>query len=313
MAGQAFNEDAAVVSVPPGMALVQTVDVLAPIVNDARAFGRIAAANALSDVYAMGGRPWCVMSLAFFPPELALATDDTSLADIIAGSREAMLEAGAVSAGGHTVQDDELKYGLAVTGIIDPAHIARNNGLVAGQKLILTKPLGVGILATAVKADWQWAAESEAEITNWCGRLNSGGAEVIRQLGLGAATDITGFGIGGHAQEMARASGVCVKLCAHALPLFPHTLEYARDGLIPAGSHANARHFLPNAIVEQGVSEALASIIYDAQTSGGLLLAVPPEHADQARHMLLANGDLAAEVGEVLPKRADGKELVIAP
>ncbi len=166
------------------------MDVLAPIVNDGFAFGRIAAANALSDVYAMGGEPWCAMSLAFFPPELATSESDHTITAILQGSIDAMLEAGAVSAGGHTVEDDELKYGLSVTGIIKPEHIARNDGLKPGQILMLTKPLGVGILATGVKANWDHAAESEAEITTWCGKLNKGGAEVIRRLGITGATDI---------------------------------------------------------------------------------------------------------------------------
>lgn len=313
LAGRAHNEDAAVIAVPEGYALVQTVDVLAPIVNDGRAFGRIAAANALSDVYAMGGQPWCAMSLAFFPSELALSENDNTLAAILQGSLDAMLEAGAVSAGGHTVQDEELKYGLAVTGIIRPGHIASNDGLVPGQKLILTKPIGVGILATGVKAHWDYAKESEAEIARWCGRLNKGGGEVIRKLDLHAATDITGFGLGGHIMEMALASNVTARLYIHDLPILPHVLDYARDGLIPAGSHANFRYFSPRAVIPAGLDEAVASVVFDAQTSGGLILAVPPEKVDRAREILLANGDLAAIVGDVLPPRPDGKVLVLEP
>ena len=168
---------------------------------------QIAATNALSDVYAMGGEPWSAMNVAFFPQ--ALAEDDPQgiLESILRGGLDAMNEAGAVLAGGHTVQDDELKYGLAVTGIIDPAHMARNDGLAPGQKLLLTKPLGTGVLATAVKARWDGAEESEAEVARWCSRLNSVGGEVIRMLKIVAATDITGFGLGGHALEMAQASG----------------------------------------------------------------------------------------------------------
>lgn len=311
LAGRAHNEDAAVVTVPEGYALVQTVDVLAPIVNEGRAFGRIAAANALSDVYAMGGRPWCAMSLAFFPPELAARQDDTTLVAILQGSMDAMMEAGAVPAGGHTVQDDELKYGLAVTGIIRPGHIARNDGLKPGQKLILTKPLGIGILATGVKAHWEYAEESEKEIIRWAGKLNNGGGEVIQRLGLTAATDITGFGLGGHTLEMAIASGVSCELWLDALPLMPHVLEYARDGLIPAGTHANLRHFRPHTLIAENADEALVSVVFDAQTSGGLLLAVPPEKIAEAREILLGNGDLAAEIGQVNGPRPDGKELVI--
>ena len=287
------------------------MDVLAPIVNDGFAFGRIAAANALSDVYAMGGEPWCAMSLAFFPPELATSESDHTITAILQGSIDAMLEAGAVSAGGHTVEDDELRYGLSVTGIIKPEHIARNDGLKPGQILMLTKPLGVGILATGVKANWDHAAESEAEITTWCGKLNKGGAEVIRRLGITGATDITGFGIGGHAMEMAHASGVCVELRMADLPLLPHVLDYARDGLIPAGTHANARHCISRTLVDKDADESLVSLVFDAQTSGGILLSVPPEKVDAAAEILGEYGDLAAIVGEVRKARADGKELVL--
>lgn len=311
LAGRARNEDAVVLSVPPGRALVQTVDILAPIVNDAFSFGRIAAANALSDVYALGGEPWCAMNVACFPQALAENDPENVLANILRGGLEAITEAGAVLAGGHTVQDDELKYGLAVTGIIDPAHMAVNDALAPGQRLLLTKPLGTGVLATAVKAGWDGAAESEAAISHWCGRLNKTGGAVIRELKLPAATDITGFGLGGHALEMALASGVCVCLDSSSLPLLPRALDYARDGLIPAGSHYNRKHWACSTLVRQGVDEALESLVFDAQTSGGLLLAVPPSQLDAARALLLEGGDLACEVGEVLPRRADGKALVL--
>lgn len=294
---------------PTGYALVQTVDVLAPIVNDGWAFGRIAAANALSDVYAMGGEPWCAMSLAFFPPELALSENDKTLEAILQGSMDAMVEAGAVSAGGHTVQDEELKYGLAVTGIINPDHIARNDGLEPGNFLMLTKPLGIGILATGVKAHWDYAEESEKEIIRWCSRLNNGGAKVIRELGLKAATDITGFGLGGHALEMAHASKVTVELNLKDLPLLPHVLEYARDGLIPAGSHANMRFFAHRTEIPGNADEALVSVVFDAQTSGGLLLAMSPEKLEKATEILHANGNLAVIVGKCVEKR--DKELVL--
>lgn len=303
LAGRAHNEDAVVITVPEGAAIVQTADVLAPIVNDAWAFGRIAAANAFSDVYAMGGMPWSALSLAFFPPALAMDKDDLTLSQILQGALDAMREAGAVAAGGHTVQDDELKFGLAVTGIIDPKHIARNDGLKAGYRLLLTKPLGTGILATAVKAKWEFAKESEAEIIRWCGQLNKAGAQVIQSLKLDAATDITGFGLGGHATEMALASNLSVKLYLNELPILPHTLEYARDGLIPAGSHANRQHFMPQTHMAENADEALVSIVFDAQTSGGLLLAMPAEKIARAREILQENGALAAEIGQVTPKQ----------
>ena len=191
LAGRAGNEDAAVVRVPAGKALVQTVDILAPIVNDAFHFGRIAAANALSDVYALGGEPWCAMNIACFPQELAENDPEGVLAGILRGGAEAAVEAGAVIVGGHTVQDDELKFGLSVTGIIDPDHVAENCNLRPGLALVLTKPLGTGILATGVKAGWDGAAESEALLCRWCGRLNRFPGEAIRRFRLPAATAIT--------------------------------------------------------------------------------------------------------------------------
>ena len=311
LAGRACNEDAVVLRVPPGHALVQSVDVLTPVVNDAFAFGRIAAANALSDIYAMGGEPWSAMNVAFFPPALAEDDPEGLLTSILRGGLDAMNEAGAVLAGGHTVQDEELKYGLAVTGVIDPEHLARNDGLRPGQVLLLTKPLGTGVLSTAVKAGWDGAAASEANLVRWCGRLNSVGGTVIRELRLSAATDITGFGLGGHALEMALASHVCVRLVATALPLLPRALEYARDGLIPAGSHRNRTHCACRTRTAQAMDEALESLAFDAQTSGGLLLAVPPDQVEAARALLLGGGDLAAVVGEVLPPRPDGIALLL--
>ena len=292
------------------MAIVQTADVLAPIVNKPSSFGKIAAANALSDVYAMGGEPWCAMCLAFFP--LCLAENDMGiLTEIMEGALDKMNEAGAALAGGHTVQDDELKFGLSVTGIIEPDNIARNDGLVPGQALVLTKPVGVGILATGVKAHWEHAEASEAEITRWCEKLNKGGAELIRLLKLGGATDVTGFGLGGHALEMARASDLSVELFASSLPLLPHALDYARDGLIPAGTHANQRYCAPETLWPEDMDKALLSLIFDAQTSGGLLLSIPEASLDRATDILLAHGDLAARVGTVGHKREDGKRLVI--
>lgn len=162
IAGRARNEDAVVVRMPAGKAIVQTVDILAPIVNDAFWFGRIAACNALSDVYALGGQPWCAMNVAFFPACLTENDPENILANILRGGMDALEEAGAVLAGGHTVQDDELKYGMAVTGVIDPGHVASNDKLRPGLRLLLTKPLGTGILATGVKARWDDHEESEA-------------------------------------------------------------------------------------------------------------------------------------------------------
>lgn len=313
LAGRARHEDAVVVSVPTGKALVQTVDILSPIVNDPFAFGRIAAANALSDVYALGGEPWSAMNIACFPQELAEDPVSTVLADILRGGLSALEEAGAVLCGGHTVSDHELKYGLSVTGIIDPDHIATNDGLVPGQVLVLTKPLGSGILSTALKARWEGSEGIEDTLVKFCGRLNSAGAAVIRALHLSAATDITGFGLAGHAIEMALASKVSIVLHVDSYPLMDGTIEFASNGLIPAGTHVNRQYSKRKTIVMSGVSEDLEIVSFDAQTSGGLLLAVPPEKIGLAEQMLKDAGDIACVVGEVMPQRKDGKALILQP
>jgi selenide,water dikinase len=310
LAGRARNEDACVVTMPEGKALVQTVDILAPLVNDAYAFGRIAAANALSDVYAMGGTPWCAMNIACFP-SCFVSEQPELLQAILRGGLDTLTEAGAVLVGGHTVDDADIKYGLSVSGIIHPHCIATNDALQRGDKLLLTKPLGSGILSTGIKAQWDDWQHSEAELCHWCGKLNAGGAALIRALELRAATDVTGFGLGGHVLEMALASHTCVQLDSAALPLFDAALDYARNGLIPASSHSNRHYWAQHCAIEKSVSPERESIIFDVQTSGGLVLAVPPHKVEQACALLTASGDYAAIIGEVLPQRNDGISLHI--
>lgn len=298
IAGQAVGEDAAVVRFPAGCALVQTVDFFTPIVNDPYRFGQIAAANALSDVYAMGGQPLAAMNIVCFP---AKTMPLEILQDILRGGYDKVLEAGAVPAGGHSVEDAEIKYGLAVSGTIDPERVATNAGLRPGDLLVLTKALGTGVLTTAVKGRWDGADELERLVWETAGRLNAGGAAVIRALGLRGATDVTGFGLGGHLLEMCRASELDVELDVAAVPLLPRALELAGMGLVPAGSHAN-RHFCSARVqVAPDVPLVLTDLIFDAQTSGGLVLAVPPAQLDTARAMLEASGDLAAVIGCVRP------------
>ncbi len=293
---------------PAGKALVQTVDFFTPIVNDPYRFGRIAAANALSDVYAMGGEPLSAMNIVCFPR----ATLPISvLRDILRGGLDAMNEAGAALAGGHSVEDPELKYGLAVSGFIDPGCIARNDGLRAGDRLFLTKPLGTGILATAIKADWAGAEALEEELFRWASRLNAGGAQVIRELALSAATDVTGFGLGGHALEMAQASGVVVELSLARIPILDWAMELAATGLVPGGSHANTAYYACRTRRAGTLDPLKVDLVFDAQTSGGLLLAVPEGKVAAARDLLLAAGDLAAEVGRVLPADKAGTGLLL--
>lgn len=311
--GFSDNEDAVIVKAPPaGMALVQTVDILGPIGNDARLFGQTAAANALSDVYAMGGIPWSVMNVAAFPsPEKPEDAPFSVLGDIIAGAMEKVAEAGAVLAGGHTLDDELIKFGLAVTGAIDPERAARNNGLRPGDRLILTKPLGTGVLATGIKAKWPGFEDAEQEMYRWTTRLNAHGAEVIRAMGLKAATDITGFGLGGHVLEMARASSVAVELDTAALPFMEQVEELASFGLIPAGTYRNRDHCSCRTLRTDSADELRATLVFDAQTSGGLLLAVPEEREQEAVERLAALGEPAFPVGQVIALRNRKEQLII--
>lgn len=283
---------------PPGKALVQTVDFFTPIANDPFRFGQIAAANSLSDVYAMGGEPLAAMNIVCFPIKVM---DKSILRDIIRGGLDKVQEAGAVLAGGHSVEDNEIKYGLAVSGVVDPDNFAANRNLAPGDELILTKPLGTGILATAVKGDWQDAEAMEEDLWRTASRLNAGGAVVIRELGLKAATDVTGFGLGGHVLEMAGASRVVCEIDLESLPLLPRVLDLAGMGMIPAGSFANKGFCSKSVQVADGADGLLVDIAFDAQTSGGLVLAVPQDKVASAVAMLEAGGDLAARIGRVLP------------
>jgi selenide,water dikinase len=308
LTGAADNEDAAVVAVPPGKALVQTVDFFTPIVNDPWRFGQIAAANALSDVYAMGGEPWTAMNVVCFPIK---DLPKSVLVEILRGSLSKVQEAGAVMAGGHSVVDTEIKFGLSVTGLVDPDRLATNQGLVPGDALMLTKPLGLGVLATALKAGIFDSAGLEEIIWQWASRLNKAGAAVIRELGLKAATDVTGFGLGGHVLEMSKASGWAVAIETLSVPILPQALEFARQGFFPAGSRANRKHCEHLTQVLPGVDELLADMVFDAQTSGGLVLAVPQDKVPLARDMLLGAGDLAQIVGRVLDEPTTQGKLLL--
>lgn len=291
------NEDAAVVRLPDGRGLVQTVDFFTPIVNDPFQFGRIAAVNALSDVYAMGGVPLAAMNIVCFPIK-TMARE--ILAEILRGGLEAVLEAGAVPAGGHSVEDKEIKYGLAVSGLVDADAFASNTGLVPGDVLLLTKPLGTGVLATALKGGFGDPAAIEKLLVRWAGRLNAAGGRVIRELKLRAATDVTGFGLGGHLLEMAAGSGVAVELNLAAVPFLPEAVEMAALGMLPAGSFANREYCAKTVSVAEGCDPIGRDLVFDAQTSGGMVLAVPEGKVATARRMLEDAGDLAAVIGRVV-------------
>ncbi len=296
LSGTSHNEDAAVLSVPPGKALVQTLDFFTPIVNDPYAFGQIAAANSLSDVYAMGGEPYSAMNIVTFPVK---TLNKQILREILKGGLDKIREAGAVLAGGHSVEDDEIKYGLSVTGLVDPDSFSSNNGLRPGDQLLLTKPLGTGVLATAIKAEWEGHREMERELCRWAARLNRVGAEAIRRFTIKGSTDVTGFGLGGHLLEMGRASRVDMELWAGKVPMLESALELAGMGMIPAGSFAN-KHFCAKTVrIDPDLDTLLLDMMFDAQTSGGLVLSVREEICGEVQSMLQAGGDLAAHIGRV--------------
>jgi selenide,water dikinase len=279
------------------LALIQTVDFFTPIVDDPYTFGAIAAANALSDVYAMGGRPLCAMNIVGFPSQ---TMDIAVLREILRGGIDKLREAGAVLAGGHTVEDQELKYGLAVTGIVHPDRVLTKNGARPGDRLVLTKPLGTGIINTALKADLASAAAVERAVSAMA-TLNRQAAELMAEMEIHACTDITGFGFLGHACEMVAESAVGFVIDAGALPLLPEVTDYCDMGLLPAGLYRN-REFREDMVsMEAGVALALQDVLYDPQTSGGLLIALAEAEARTLLERLHGRGSAeAAVVGQVV-------------
>ena len=268
-------DDAGVYRLGDDTALVQTVDFFTPIVDDPYDFGRIAAANSLSDVYAMGGRPLLCMNILACP---AQSMDPSVVRQVVAGGLSVIREAGALLVGGHSVEDAELKYGLSVTGLVHPQRVLRNGGARPGDVLVLTKPLGTGILSTAIKGGLT-GAETERQLVALLTTLNRLPVEIIGEdealrSGVHGCTDITGFGLIGHAHEMAAASGVSMRLDRQALPILPEALGFAGMGIIPEGTYRNRNHY--RQWVRAGLPEmdGLEMLGYDPQTSGGLLLAM---------------------------------------
>jgi selenide,water dikinase len=275
---------------------VETADVITPLVDDPHTFGRIAAANAVSDVYAMGARPVTAMNLVFFP---ACALPGEVLREILAGGLSVLQEAGVCLVGGHTVEDDELKYGLSVTGLVAPDAIIRNSTACPGDVLILTKPLGTGIISTAIKGEMASAAVTE-EAVRWMTTLNRAAAELMRECRATSATDVTGFGLIGHASEMARGAGVTFRLNLADIPLMTGLVELAADGMVPTGCYRNRDHYLPGiSVFTQGEDFLLP--LFDPQTSGGLLIALAPDDAGLFLDLADRRGIFARQVGSVLP------------
>ena len=295
LVGTSTADDAGVFRIAPDLALVQTVDFFTPIVDDAFQFGAIAAANALSDVYAMGGEPKTALNVACFPQS---GVPLEVLTDILRGGLAKAEEAGVVVVGGHTVIDEEIKFGMAVTGLVHPDRILRNVGARPGDALVLTKALGTGIVATALKRGAGSPAEQAAAIESMAA-LNAAAARVLRGFEVHACTDVTGFGLLGHGYEMAHGSGVRLALVAERLPLLPGARALAAAGHLTGGCKRNRDWLADKVEVAAAVPADLAEIAWDPQTSGGLLAAVPAATAPRLLDAFRAAGVRAATIGAV--------------
>lgn len=299
-------DDAGVIRVGD-TALVQTVDFFPPIVDDPRDFGRIAAANALSDVYAMGGTPLSVLNIVGFP---AKTLDLEILGEILAGGSEKIAEAGAALLGGHSVEDQEVKYGLSVTGIVDPDRILTNGRAAPGDRLVLSKPIGMGAVTTSLQKDIAVDAQVAAAVETMA-TLNAGGLKAIQEIELGldspavrSATDVTGFGLVGHATEMARASKTTIRLDLGSIPITLGAEDLAAKKCLSGGAGRNRAYLGDAVVVSPDASSARVDLAFDSETSGGLLIAVAPAHADRLIEALEKHGTpCAAIVGEVLAER----------
>jgi selenide,water dikinase len=295
-------DDAGVYKITDELAIIQTVDFFTPIVDDPYWFGQIAAANALSDVYAMGGVPKTAMNLVAFPIK---KMDISVLRQIIQGGLDKMKEAGVVLVGGHSVEDKELKYGLSVTGFIHPERVLTKRNLKVGDRLILTKPLGTGIINTAIKGGLA-SKEIIDRVTRLMATLNREPAEIMRNYPINACTDITGFGLLGHIAEMVQDSGMGVWIQAESIPILPETLNYASMGLIPAGAYRNREFRECMVDFAPSVDRIVQDVLFDPQTSGGLLICVENRKADELLKALREKGiPEATIIGEVVSEPKD--------
>jgi selenide, water dikinase len=308
LVGLSTFDDAGVFRLTDDLALIQTIDFFTPIVDDPYAFGQIAAANALSDIYAMGGEPLTAMNMICFPIK---TMEITILREILKGGLDKLKESGTILVGGHSIEDDELKYGLSVTGKVHPRKVLTNKGGRPGDLLVLTKPLGTGILNTAMKGNLV-DRDTVEEVTRLMAALNKTAAEEIKRFPVSACTDVTGFGLLGHACEMIEGETVGLRIFARKAPLLKRVLEFAQMGMVPAGTQRN-RVFRENCLAEtKGIDPVLLDVLFDPQTSGGLLVAVPKDHADGLLEALMKRGlDAASVIGEFVSS-PPGKILIEA-
>ncbi|AFM25950.1 selenophosphate synthase [Desulfomonile tiedjei DSM 6799] len=296
LVGFSGSEDAGVYKLSDDTAIVQTLDFFTPIVDDPKIFGMVSAANSLSDIYAMGGRPITAMNVVCFPiKRLSLDT----LRQILEGGLQILREAGVALVGGHSVEDDEPKYGLSVTGLIHPEKIMTNGGIQPGDRLILTKALGTGVIATALKAKLATPSSIEAMVNSMC-TINKIASEVAVRFGVKGCTDITGFGLVGHLVEMARAGQARLRIRAKNVPLLEGARDAASMGLVPAGAYGNRTFFAEWTTLDPAIPTDIADLLFDPQTSGGLVMAIPEEKVAEFVAALLAEGvNVAAEIGAV--------------
>ena len=293
-------EDAGIYKLNADLAIVQTVDFFTPIVDDPFDFGRIAAANALSDVYAMGGKPLTALNVVCFPKD---TMDFSILREVLMGGLDMMHEAGVILLGGHTVDDPELKYGLAVTGTIHPDKVVHNHGAKPGDRLILTKPLGTGIISTAIKRGAA-SPEAIAAVVKSMTTLNKAASEAMLAVGVNACKYITGFGLLGHTAEMVEGTDVGFIIEAAAVPIFPAAKALAEAGMVPGGTQRNRDYRQDMVDIDKKVPQYLQDILFDPQTSGGLLIAVPAKKAQKLLKRLHEEGITAAAIiGEVVAEK----------
>jgi selenide,water dikinase len=297
--GMERSEDAGVYKLRDDLAIIQTVDFFTPIVDDAYTFGQIATVNALSDVYAKGGRPLTALNIVCFPIK---AMDISILRETLKGGLSKMREAGVVLVGGHSVEDPELKYGLSVTGVIHPDRVIMNQGAKAGDKLILTKPLGTGIISTALK-NGKASDKAVAKSVSSMSALNKKASELMLTVDVHACTDITGFGLLGHACEMIEGTDVGMVIHSGAVPYFTEAKEYAEKRFVPGGTGRNRDFRIKMVDIDKNISKVMVDILFDPQTSGGLLMAVPAADAEPLVKRMRQEGiKEAAIIGEVVAK-----------
>lgn len=289
------RDDAAVYKLDDNTALILTTDFFTPMVDDPFTFGQVAATNSINDVYAMGGKPLLAMNIVCFPQD----GDMMQLKKILEGGLDKVTEAGALLVGGHTVDDKEPKYGLAVLGIIHPDKVASNSGAKPGDLIFLTKPLGNGIIATAVKAEMA-SAKSYDDAVKWMSMLNNKACEAMRQTEVHAATDVTGFGLIGHLFEMVSGSGVMAEIWANQVQFMEGTLEYADIGLIPGGAYTNRNYLIDDVDFAEDVDNTVRDLLFSPETAGGLLIAVPEKAAPDLLNAMKQKDCFCIGIGRIL-------------